>query len=143
MINLSTNYEGVPDFDYLIQELSSPGSALRGFAAYRRSQFNQTIAAQRNYDGSATAPLSERYRIEKERQVGRKSIRVKTGKLVGSHKIFVSGNRLIEEISAPYAVYVQEKRPMIPFEALNAADQAKLLNLVLTGVERAFKQARR
>lgn len=140
VINISTSYERAPDFQYLIAELQNPANALRGFAAYRRSQFQQSIASERDYDGSPTARLSDRYRIEKERQVGKRSIRVKTGKLVGSHRVYVQGDRLIEELSAPYAGYVQQKRPMIPFEALNAADQAKLLDLVLIGVQRALRR---
>jgi hypothetical protein len=141
---IQIDYADIPDFSYLLQELQNPTNTLRAFASYRASQFAQMMGLQQDYDGSPTAPLSDRYRIEKERAVGRKVIRSRTGKLRESHRVYVQGDRVIEEIRAPYAVHVSAKRPILPGdEGLNARDQAKLLDLAITAIQRQIRAVRR
>lgn len=149
MSDIFYSSQGDLDFSGLLSELSNPTNALKAFGTYRTSQFRQSIALGQDYDGSPTAPLSERYRIQKEKAVGKKSIRVRTGQLVDSHRVEIRGNQMIESIAAPYARYIQDgtsrmsARPMMPGEGgLSGKDQEKLIELVLVDVQRSIRRSR-
>jgi hypothetical protein len=134
--NLTYKASDSPDFDWLADELQQPEPMLRAFAAYRQSQFRQTVALGTDPYGVAYAPLSAMYAKQKARRYGNKAILSATGAMLRSYRVTVSGRSIEETVSADYAGYHQSgtskmpKRAILPDErGLPAKDQQKLIEL--------------
>lgn len=142
--DLDIRYSDFPDFQYLQDALDQPEPALRAYASYRRSQFNQMIALGQTPDGGSVAPLSQMYAIAKKKAgFGGKPIRVRTGATKASYKCEVVGNTVRESVSGEVAGYLQygtsrmPARPLLPEGSLPAKDQQKLIEIFVKYVKQA------
>ncbi len=146
----SVQFNEQPDFNYIIQELQTPlvNRVFKSFGSYRRSRVAQQFAKEVDPYGTKQTPLSENYRIWKEKKVGRRSILTFTGKMRSSYGQRFVGLQYTEYFDSDIAVYHQygtsrlPARPMLPTSdrGLSASDQDKLLQLVDQEISRAWRR---
>jgi hypothetical protein len=136
LTELNLEVEISPQLLALSIHLADVSPALRDFQQYRSQAFQDQMSAEIAPDGSAIAPLSERYRQWKERNHPGQPIRKLTGQTVESYRSRVSGNQLIEELRSPHVLYIQQgtsnapARPYFP-DSLTQKDQNALAAIVL------------
>lgn len=93
---------------------------LTALQTFRRGAFYANIASDLDARGKKVAPLSEPYRTIKQQRWGRRSIRVASGNMQATYDSDVLGNKLIESISSPIAIFHQQgtvnmpKRQLLP-----------------------------
>lgn len=139
-MQIETKITDLPDFKYLIQEVKNPDNTIRGFAAYRRSQFAQGISRGVDPYGNAYAPLTAAYLARKTKKYGQKSILVASGKMKATYNQEQTSNGFIETVDSP-ANYHQSgtrkmaKRMLLPENNLPEADQEKLIELALRNLK--------
>jgi hypothetical protein len=150
-MTIDVGFEGFPDFNYLLDELSNPTNTVRAIASFSRSEFAKRTALNLNpYDEPQTS-LTPEYRKEKERAVGKRVILSRSGKMLRSYYQVVSSQGFLEGLKSDIAIYHQDAQPprkvrLLLFtekRGMSARYQKKVLDLALTDVERAFRQSKR
>lgn len=137
-VTIKIKVENIPNFNKLYEELKNPTALLKDLQTFRRNAFYAKIASGQDATGKPVAKLSEPYAKIKKKRWGKRSIRVASGKMQASYDSEVIGNKLIESIDSPIAIYHQEgtskmpQRKLLPesWEELNQKEKTAIMKLL-------------